>query len=60
MRKRVDDAIDIIAALLLIVLLFVPTINQQVHGSQAKTNMRAHRIVISSAHHRKGADPARP
>ena len=60
MGKRLHNAIDIIAALSLVALLFTPTISQNAHGSQAKTKMSAHRMVITSAHHRKGADPARP
>jgi len=60
MRKRLHDAIDIIATLLLIALLFVPVIGQNAHRSQAKTNVTPHRVVVTSAHHRKGASPARP
>jgi len=51
MRFSMQSAIDAAAAICLIALLFVPTIDQNARESHARAAATAHRVATSATHH---------
>jgi hypothetical protein len=52
MGRRLHNIIDVLALLVFIALLFVPSISQSMHGSQIEAKGAAHRVVITAWAHR--------